>query len=117
MGNGTPAESRNMLGADQCATARHVARRVRRSAGRSRWNQDAVALIALDQRVVDFLAQRGGKWFCDSCLALALGLPERHAMEHAVEYVTDDLAAGRTHSRSRGACRDCRRHTIVTTAN
>ena len=106
-----------MLGADQSATARRTARRVRRSAGRSRWDQDAVALIALDQRVVDFLAQRRGKWFCDSCLALAVGLPERHAMEHVVEYVTDDLAAGRTHSRSRGACRDCRRHTIVTTAN
>jgi hypothetical protein len=102
-----------MLGADQSATARRTARRVRRSAGRSRWNQDAVALIALDQRIVDFLAQRRGQWFCDSCLALALGLPERHA----VEYVTDDLAAGRTHSRCRGACRDCRRYTIITTAN
>jgi hypothetical protein len=102
-----------MLGADQCATARRAARRVRRSAGRSRRNQDAVALIALDQWAVDFLAQRRGKWFCDSCLGLALGLSERHA----VEYVTDDLATGRTHCRSRGSCRDWRRHTIVTTGN
>ena len=113
MGNGTPAASRDMLGADQGATARRAARHVCRSAGRSRWTRDAVALIALDQRVVDFLAQRRGKWFCDSCLAVALGLLERRA----VQYVTDDLAVGRTHSRCRGACRDCRRYKIVTTTN
>jgi hypothetical protein len=90
MGNGTTAEARDMLGADQGATARRAARRVRWSAGRSRWNQDAVALIALDQRIVDFREQRRGEWFCHSCLTLALGLPGRHAVEHAVEYVTDD---------------------------
>jgi hypothetical protein len=113
VGNGTPAASRDMLGADQGATARRAARHVRRSTGRSRRNRDSSTLIALDQRVVNILAQRRGEWFCDSCLAVALGLPVRHA----VQYVTDALAVGRSHSRSRGACRDCRRHTTVTTAN
>jgi hypothetical protein len=111
--NGTSAASRNMLGAERGATARPAVRDVRRSAGRSRWKHDDATLIALDQRVVNFLAQHRGKWFCDSCLAVALGLREHRA----VQYVTDDLAVGSTHNRSRGACRDCRRHTIVTTAN
>ena len=102
-----------MLGADQGATVRPAAYLVRQAAGRSRWKHDAVTHIALDQRVANFLAECPGKWFCDSCLAVALGLPEHRA----VQYVTDDLAVGRAHSRSRGDCRDCGRHTIVTTAN
>ena len=47
-----------MLGADQGATARRAARDARRSTGRSRRNHDAFALIALDQRVVDFLVDK-----------------------------------------------------------
>jgi hypothetical protein len=104
--------SRDILRTDQGATARLAPYHLRRSTGRSRRYRDAGAYTALDQRVVNFLAQRPGKRFCDSCLAVALGLPEHHA----VQYVTDDLAAGGTHSRSRGDCLDCRRRTIVTTA-
>jgi hypothetical protein len=81
--------------------------------GRSRSVQNVVAVTDLDQQVVNFLALHRGEWFCDWCLAVELGLLERHA----VEYVTDDLAAGLTHSRCRGACRGCGRQAIVTTAN
>jgi len=104
-----PAASQDMLGAGRGATARRAARPV----GRSRSVQNVVAVTDLDQQVVDFLALHRGAWFCDWCLAVELGLLERHA----VEYVTDDLAAGLTHSRCRGACRGCGRQAIVTTAN
>ena len=69
-----------MLGADQGATARH-ARALCAGLGSLAVDQDAFGHIALDQRVVDFLAQRRGTWFCDSCLALVLGLLEQHAVD------------------------------------
>ena len=112
MGNSAPMASRDMLGTDRGATLRRAPYHLRRSTGRSRGRHNTASHIALDQRVVSFLAQHHGKLFCDSCLAVALGVLEQHAVQH----ITDDLAVRGTHSRSRGDCLDCRRHKIVTTA-
>jgi hypothetical protein len=68
--------------------------------------------VPLDQKVVEWLALRRGRWCCDRCLMLALDRPE----QHAVEYITDALAANGTCKRSRGRCAICGRGTLVTMA-
>jgi hypothetical protein len=76
-------------------------------------NHDHALGTSLHQQVVNLLMLRRGRWCCDGCLALALDRPE----QHAVEYVTDTLAATDAYSRIRGFCRDCHRFKLVTMAN
>jgi len=75
-------------------------------------NRDDIFSVTLNQQVAKLLALRQGRWCCDKCLALALDRSE----QHAVEYVTDALAANGGYSRRRGFCRDCHRFKLVTMA-
>ncbi len=76
-------------------------------------NHDGLFGMTLHQQVVNLLTLRPGQWCCDRCLTLALDRRD----QHAVEYVTDALAASGSYSRSRGVCGDCRRFKVVTMAS